>query len=254
MNPVAVSTTNSSFTRKNNDAVRLFQVGKHDASTMLLQETLMIVRTKIAMAPPLGTVISSSPASTNRQHWGLLIQGAPLNESTRSRIEVDNSSGLTFFDRMFLIGNTSGNGDEVGDRLLDDRSDAGTQCKVCAAILYNIGVSHHLAGLAAGSQEGLDKAFRVYQMALEFLQMESAKDGAAIDRVLLLLSMAVMNNIAHIQGASFNYGQVCHCTQWLREAAEHMEVVLLGEADFMFFFVRYYVMPPSKGISSSPAA
>jgi hypothetical protein len=249
----APTTTNSSFTRTNNDAVRLFQGGKHDASTMLLQESLMIVRTKLVTAPPPETIPLSSSASSNRQHR-LLIQGIPLNEAARSRIEVDNSSGLTFFDRMFLIGNGSGNDVEVDDNLLEDRSDSGTEWKVCAVILYNIGAAHHLAGLATGSHEELDKAYRVYQMAIEFLQMESAKDGAANDSVLLLLSMAVMNNIAYIQGTSFNYGEVCHCTRWLREAAEHMEAPLLRDDDFMFFFLRYYVIPPFKGIFSSPAA
>jgi hypothetical protein len=81
----------------------------------------------------------------------------------------------------------------------------------------------------------------------------SADSPTEVDKVLLLVSMALMNNIAHIQSSWFNYSETEHCVTWLREAAAHLDSSCLQDMDYMFFFVRYYVIP-SNHISSSPAA
>ncbi|CAB9506110.1 expressed unknown protein [Seminavis robusta] len=255
-----VTVTPSSIVRRNNDAVVSFQGGKYQDSLALFQEALGNVRAKLAVADHQAAADTRRPKDTV-----LLIQGVPLDESIRSsaRIQVDNSSGMTFFDRCFLIANplTTADNDTTSasasasseahiNSLLDDN-----ECKVCSVLLYNIGATHHLAGLATGSQQELDKAFKVYQMALEFLQIEyENQQQEQMDNVLLILSMAIMNNIAHIQSTWFQYPQARHCTQWLREAAEHMDTALLRDPDFMFFFLRYYVLPFNDVSSCSAAA
>ena len=172
----------------------------------------------------------------------LAVQSVSLAESVGKRLSVDSSYGgmMTFFDRAFRIET------DEDSKLLSGENEN----KTCCLLLYNIGCCHHALGIQGGCQDELSKAFKLYRMALEFVTFnESTED----DDTLLMLSLAVMNNVAHIQSFFFHYDEVRHCVSWLRQAAQHFQPSSLSEEDYMFFFLRFFVLPTNE-LHSSPAA
>lgn len=220
----------------NNEAVRSFASGNYEEATALLQ--LAMRRQRLRHSIP-NYVSCKNVGGTHRE---LLIHGITLPGPLQASLQKDNCNGISFFDRMFFISTVSDNV-EVGS----EGQDVSTESKVCALILYNMGISHHLEGIVRGSDQLLDKAFRVYQLALEFISAEPPSE------VHYMLTMALMNNIAHIKSSWFNFEETDHCVKFLREATTYLEPPLLQDIDYMFFFLRYYVVP-SNQISSSPAA
>jgi tetratricopeptide (TPR) repeat protein len=236
--------TNASFIRTYNEGVRYFEAGKYNEAIAALQVALVEMRSMLAlkqMDDPMALEESSiRHRDSNGNYEDLTIQSAPLADCIRRDIGVDNSSAMTFFDRAFRITTAE------DSKLLFGANEN----KTCCLLLYNIAVSHQALGLKEGNQGELSKAFRLYRMALEFLRFN---DNAQNDSTMLMLSLALMNNVAHIQSSVFNFEELKHCVSWLREAAHHFETSCLCEEDYMFFFLRFFVLP-SNEISSAPAA
>lgn len=240
----------TSFVSMNNHAVQYnFYHGDSQGATTLLQDAVSDLRQE--MGAKLNASILCACSNNGISH--LLEQQQqeshelpPIHVQTISLLEqiqqslvnYDNGYGQSFFDRAFLITNDDENELIVGDN----------EHKTCCILLYNTGVSHHLQALRTGCNEQLKQALQLYRMALQFLKY--AENNGAVqmntDSSMLAVSLALMNNIAHITSSVYNYEETTNCLNWLRQAVDTFEMSsIIQQEDYRFFFLRYFVMPPS---------
>lgn len=123
-------------------------------------------------------------------------------------------------------------------------------------ILYNMGLSYQLFALESGCSRQLRTAQDVYRMAL------SVVDGCLGDHLtdsrLLLLLMAIFNNIGHIHSTCYEAFDTAQCMNALVTLLESQifNVARLGESAELFLFFEWNnAMANSKPLFAlAPAA
>lgn len=133
-----------------------------------------------------------------------------------------DASFLTLYDRALLVDTTTPCED---DELLS------------AVILFNMALLHHSRGLLeCGEADYLDRANRLYEIALDILEKQEGHNAN------ILLLMAVLNNIAHIDS------HLCRLED-MKDSLEQMRHILAGddideednsldEDDYAIFFMN----------------
>jgi len=120
-----------------------------------------------------------------------------------------------------------------------------------AVILYNMGLSLHLQALNSGKSMELRGAQDLYEMS--FSVVEQAWHEFDVHDLLLLL-MALFNNLCHIHSTNYNVAQTETCVDWLKALAAHPTFQsLMGQDLYAPFFMNLLVVLKQQQCCS-PAA
>lgn len=128
---------------------------------------------------------------------------------------------------------------------------------LAGVLLYNAGLCHHVQAIEhAGSRCLLRRAMRMYSMASALLTtsgvLESDGSGQTDDVVLLVL--ALMNNMAHIHTCFVDLERAWDCLDTIREECDCLGDNILTQEEFCFFGMSSTFIPPRDSFKASPAA
>jgi hypothetical protein len=200
----------------NNNAVACLCAGYSVEAMTLLQVSLSKLRSKFAESRESGPKVSDVDESEKRGEE--FEDGPTVTPSGRiDRSEcptvglVQDTSFLTMYRQAFLAQVDALSGD-------DDSA-------LSAVVLFNMALLHHMQGLADGTSEALERANRLYSMAVDIVRVFDSPKGT---RLLLL---ALHNNLAHISSLLFR-------TNEMIDHLEQMRCILstdglLGEEKYM---------------------
>jgi len=165
---------------------------------------------------------------------------------------ADGSSG-TF--SVFNQAMTIDKGDLIfGDEDLKDGSGATISQnyhRLLAMLLYNMGLSLHLQSVQNGKTAELKGALDLYEMAFSVVETEWSRFD--VDDLMLLL-MALFNNLGHIHSNLYNLKQRETCIDWLTALAGHPTFHKLMQRDgYAPFFMNLLVVLKQQQLIS-PAA
>jgi len=129
----------------------------------------------------------------------------------------------------------------------------GNTDRVMAMLLYNMGLSVHLQALSSGKNSELDGALQLYEMAFTVVE-DSWSNFDNVDDLMLLL-MALFNNMGHIHSSRFDLERTQICLDWLRTlAANPMFQSFMAQAEYAPFFMNLLVALKQERHVCSPAA
>lgn len=115
---------------------------------------------------------------------------------------------------------------------------------ISSVVLFNMGLLHHTWGIGHGKSDLLERANRLYEIALDVLDKQP-NDSA-------LLRMAILNNIAHIGSQLFRPDSMRNSLLELRDLVE-MDDTPLEEEDYVIFFMNSMVGQKNE-FTLAPAA
>jgi hypothetical protein len=156
--------------------------------------------------------------------------------------EASESSGrFSVFSHALTISTNNTNNCEVSHNYQ----------RFLAVILYNMGLSLHLQALKSGKSMELRGAQDLYEMS--FSVVEQAWHEFDVHDLLLLL-MALFNNLCHIHSTNYNVAQTETCVDWLKALAAHPTFQsLMGQDLYAPFFMNLLVVLKQQQCCS-PAA
>jgi hypothetical protein len=122
-----------------------------------------------------------------------------------------------------------------------------------AFILYNMGLALHIKGMEHKKHaQSLHLAVKFYKLSLGVL--ENACDNGRPNEVVLLL-LAIFNNMGHIRSHFADIKEALHCVQWLRSLVTAKSPLLLPHLrDEHSFFTLSVLIPPGSEFALAPAA
>lgn len=109
---------------------------------------------------------------------------------------------------------------------------------VCAVVLYNMGLVHHLVGLADPGQKGerkLENALLLYELALRLLHASQTE----LDAEVKILALALENNLAHLHSLKFSMDEAQRSLHEVRNLlASRKYPTALDEEEYKVFFLN----------------
>jgi hypothetical protein len=167
-----------------------------------------------------------------------LVQSIDLSETGAASFQEHHPFSL--FARAFVI--PTNKATSLSSRVARE--------KMTAAILYNMGLAHHLLGIrdSINGQRSLKHALKFYQMAMEVLGRT-----VSIDETKLMF-LAITNNMGSIYSHNFEINKVRVCLEWMAVSLKSLysttrDDMNLGE-EYIHFQMNV-VFPKTK---VSPAA
>jgi tetratricopeptide (TPR) repeat protein len=149
-----------------------------------------------------------------------------------------DQSFLALYDRALLV-------DPSSDYCNNEASDTA----VSAVILFNMALLHHFRGLG-GQTEFLDRASRLYRIALDILQKHN-------DDTNILLVLALLNNLAHIDSHLFRVEDMKHSLGQMRDILStddsDDECIPFDEDDYLIFSMNA-MLGNEREFTLAPAA
>jgi tetratricopeptide (TPR) repeat protein len=147
-----------------------------------------------------------------------------------------DTSFLTFYDRALLV-------------------DINTPCHdrelLSAVILFNMALLHHSRGITCGKTDCLERASRLYQIALDVLQKQIEHSTN------YLLLMAIFNNMAHIDSHLFRMEEMKGSLKAMFNILTSDDIdddeFALEEDDYTIFFMNA-IFGNEKELTVAPAA
>jgi hypothetical protein len=89
---------------------------------------------------------------------------------------------------------------------------------VSATVMYNLGLVNHGRGLQRSNSKLIKRACKLYRIALSVLMQSSLPCIG-----LAILSMALLNNLAHIYSYSYEMSSMNECLRCLRNTLDYVE-------------------------------
>lgn len=174
----------------------------------------------------------------------------------RRRRPVENI--FTLFDHAFVTSSSTTTANTKPQE--DAAAGAAAQYRplTYAIVLYNTGLSLHLKGMEDDQikqtqTQSLHLAAKFYTMALQVLEDSYCQDGSSSE--LLLLLLALFNNLGHIHCHLFNVPEAQRCVEWLRSLVTAKSLLLLPDMrDEHSFFCMSILIPPGSEFALAPAA
>lgn len=128
----------------------------------------------------------------------------------------------------------------------------GNTDRIMAVLLYNMGLSLHLQALRSGRTTELNGALQLYEMA--FAVVEDAWSELEVNDLMLLL-LALFNNMGHIHSSRFDNVKTRTCLDWLKTlAANPVFQALMERPEYAPFFLKLLVSLKQGRHVCSPAA
>ena len=163
---------------------------------------------------------------------------------------ADNSSGtFSVFNQAMTICKID------QDKMEEDGHDGYTIShnyhRLLSMLLYNLGLSLHLQAVQTGKAAELKGAMDLYEMS--FSVIETEWQHFVVEDLMLLL-MALFNNLGHIHSNMYNVAQRETCVAWLKALAGHPTFhKLMQRKEYAPFFMNLLVVVKQEQLIS-PAA
>ena len=123
--------------------------------------------------------------------------------------------------------------------------------RLLAMLIYNMGLSMHLQALQSGKAAELKGALDLYEMSFSVIETEWQQLN--VDDLMLLL-MALFNNLGHIHSNLYNLKERETCIDWLKALAGHPTFhKLMQREEHAPFFMNLLVVLKQQQLIS-PAA
>jgi hypothetical protein len=122
--------------------------------------------------------------------------------------------------------------------------------KMTAAILYNMGLAHHLLGIrdSINGQMNLKHALKFYQMAMEVLGRT-----VSIDETKLMF-LAIVNNMGSIYSQNFERNKVRVCLEWMAVSLKSLNSTTRDDKDLGEEYLHFQMNIVFRKTKVSPAA
>jgi hypothetical protein len=120
-----------------------------------------------------------------------------------------------------------------------------------AMLLYNMGLSLHIQALRSGKSAELRGALDLYGMS--FSVVEANWELFPVDDLMLIL-MALLNNLGHINSIFYNTDQIQVCIDWLKALTGHPAFLKLLQMDQYASFSLNILVVMNQTERCSPAA
>jgi hypothetical protein len=185
----------------NNNAVACLCAGYSVEAMTLLQVSLSKLRSKFAESRDSGPKASGIDESVKQ---GEEFEAGPtvMPSGRIDRAEcptvgaVKDTSFLTMYRQAFLV--------QVDALSSDDDS------ALSAVVLFNMALLHHTQGLTDGKSEALERANRLYSMAVDIVLVFESPKGTC------LLLLALYNNLAHLSSLLFRTDEMIDRLEQMR--------------------------------------
>jgi len=237
----------------NASAVSLLMESRYEEANGPLEEALAMLRGLVAnhlggsqpnvvQQPPKNFVVAPAVASSSS-----LLDSICIPKSLYTAASSGEDGAVLFFNRAFWIHGdflaTTPNGEFMA--ALD---------VLCAATLYNMGLAHHLQAIQDGCTDLMEQALKMYQMATSIL-MKNDGGVATTGTSLAALTLALLNNMAHIHERMRHGAPTCACLELMRTVAQSaaLEPWHIKDEDAEFF-CHTLLLTPSWVVGSAPAA
>lgn len=178
----------------------------------------------------------------------------PISDWPKTRVTtIDNNNGAVLPENVFMLFDQAfipASSPESVDGAASPRY----QELAYAFILYNLGLALHMKGMEHEKHyQSLHLAVKFYRMALAVLE-QHCDDGRPSEIVLLLL--ALFNNIGHIRSHFADINEALHCVQWLRSLVTAKSPLLMNShlREEHSFFTLSILIPPGLEFALAPAA
>jgi hypothetical protein len=221
----------------NSQAAALIQHGDNKRAVALLEEALSFLMSHLDGD-------ESPEDSLTKPGTGAPFEGAVAN-TTSITISVTNpldcsmsSSATPYYNRPFLLESSS------SEYSITDMAEAS------AHILFNMALAYHQEGVTTGRSKSTLKALLIYKQAL------LALEGSAIPKrsKLLLLLLAIVNNMANIQVETFDSDGLQRSHSLLHYALFHEDRAELDAESSRFFFLNLLFLGKELWVFKLPAA
>jgi hypothetical protein len=120
-----------------------------------------------------------------------------------------------------------------------------------AMLLYNMGLSFHIQALRSGKSDEMRGALDLYEMS--FSVVEANWQLFHVDDLMLIL-MALFNNLGHINSMFYNTDQIQICIDWLNALAGHPAFLKLLQREQYAPFSLIVLVGTKQAQRCSPAA
>jgi tetratricopeptide (TPR) repeat protein len=246
-------TRNVSLVEINNSAVAFAQSGRSQEAMELFQLALSNLRDQFSRgassAPNFeDTVDNNSTHAMDCYHHHRFESQEPASASCAAlnlfasvpKIQIpQDQSFLALYDRALLVDPSSGCNNEASD------------AAVSAVILFNMALLHHFRGLTGGQTDFLDRASRLYRIALDILQKHN-------DNTNILLVLALYNNLAHIDSHLFRVEDMKHSLGQMQDILSTddsaNECILPFDEDDYLIFSMNAMLGNEREFTLAPAA
>jgi tetratricopeptide (TPR) repeat protein len=177
-----------------------------------------------------------------------LVACRPAPPSSQGSSVDDNA--FTLYSKAFSITNNS----EESSLLSNGFLSPDIQNQASLTLLYNMGLSYHLAGVQAATHQkaNLDKALRFYKLAYEVASKVVSSPGGTVG----FISMAILNNMSNIFAHVFDRDGIYECLEALR-----LELVaatgpcqLASQDDILHFHMNVVIFYGHEFLQTAPAA
>ena len=135
-----------------------------------------------------------------------------------------------------------------------------TRMGISMVLFYNLGLAHHLAGLAnpEDSCSHLMEALRFYKITVAILKTLPEDETAQPAHVPMVdsycLMLASLTNLGHLFSHFWSMTEALNCRQAMDQLLDTPKVMTLSEADGEFFFTSVYTYETSQLGVLAPAA
>jgi len=194
----------SSIAHLNNSAVALMQQGRYQEAIVGFRRATGEMKSSLRVDTDDATAVPEQP-NLNFFPFSLRHYVAKSKLSIQAQ-RSDEGSIFEVFDYAFYLPSRC----EVGQT---------NQGWSSVAMLYNMALSYHLQSLSKGSSDKeMGLAQNLYKMALSVV--ESCLTDVHSDEGLLMLLLAIFNNLGHIHACSFEAPATTHCVTAMRALLE----------------------------------
>ena len=208
--------SNMNVSKMNAMALAYMQRGDYGSAVFILKRALG------ALKMNLGTTVDHSQVKV----------GSPVISSCVRAINMGAKKALSEGDVFEVFASAF----EVPDVELQN---VRTDSLASLVMLYNMGLCYQLNALSTGSTQHLHTARNVYKMALSVV--ERCLGDALTDPFLVLLLLALFNNMGHIHTTCYDAADTVQCMTALAALLESRTFAFArnGEASELFLFFEW---------------
>jgi tetratricopeptide (TPR) repeat protein len=200
----------TSIVEQNNNAVYLLTQEKYDLAIALLQNALMKIK------KPIHETHATSQLGNDLSTMNRIIC-IPIAETNLS---ADQTAGIQFFNRPFTMS------------IISAKYSSLDQYRLRIIALYNLALIHHHRGARSGKSKDLYAAMKYYKLALQMF--DYAENNIDLEGMLLLY-LALWNNMGNIHSSFFNVMETIECCNLIQNLLEcHESSMILEDDDYDF--------------------
>ena len=228
----------------NNKAIQCLLQGNCDGSVAALSSAL----SSLQLCHNLQSAANAnSPLNLQISMAMKLLEGNPTSDAPIGSVVLEHeclsdcSGSFSVFNHALTIPNVC---------LLDSNVVKNYE-RLQSMLLYNLALTLHFQAMRSGRSEELRGALDLYEMA--FSVVENSWQRLDVDDLMLLL-MAILNNLGHIHSNLYNMERTQTCVDWLKALAGHPAFLKIMQRDDYAGFSMNLLVVLKQTPHCSPAA